>query len=400
MLKKLSSLFGITGGAIVLFTYLAFIAQCVGLSGGKDIHVLLALMYIVPALFCAAGIIASFYVGKKPVAAGAILALSSGLNLISPYSDFMPPELINAAKALSALLLLAAGALALLSKTETNNEAPPLLSEFSRTASLICALVNVLPWAALTAYGLYVVNTSMGPADIDAWFYSSWYIPFAILPALAASAFGLWGSLMLRKKPVSGVVMMLVSGGLVLLIAALYSTEVSSCIPWWLGIPSLLIIIAGLYVANDGRVFSTERRPALKNTSRAFGITGSILLIHPFILYIAERLDLIISRGGSSYLFSDLIVYIVYALFASLALVASLLIRKQALAAAAVMALASILNLATPTGIINIMPGYILAARIFSALLLIAAGEFAFMSSGKAPGSQTYSDGKPDSAGG
>lgn len=139
MIKTLSRIFGMAGSILTMLPYAVIIWYCTRLlasptpencvEDGKGLAFVYLLMYIVPALLSCAGFIASFFIRKKPLAAGIIMAVSAWLNFI-PMPDylvpiyFFSPLLAVIAKVLAVLLLSVAGLLAVIiwKKARAGNE--------------------------------------------------------------------------------------------------------------------------------------------------------------------------------------------------------------------------------------------------------------------------------------
>ncbi len=238
MLKNLSRIFGIAGSVLTMVPYVAFIVYLIVGGRGTGIDQIFIIIYAAPALFSSAGIIASFFIRKKPFTAGIIIAVSAGLNIIPLPSSFFLLELMIQVKAIAALLLVAAGIFALISYKRTPEEPQSDRSKrvtavqalaagiFSRTIAIICAALHTLLWAVFCIFALF--------SEVK------YYLVILASP-FTISALGLWGSLLLRKHPVPGALLMFVSGGLVYFIAS------SILHYWWILILPLLLIAASVF---------------------------------------------------------------------------------------------------------------------------------------------------------
>jgi hypothetical protein len=258
---KLSRILGTSGGVLATLPYAFMIAYSVifimtpsgPAQGSKGISASFAIIYITPAILSSSGLAASFFVRKSTVAAGVAMILSGALNLFVPMA--VPIFLrwpFDSAKVFSSLLLIAAGALALISYKKIPAGKEPLngkpeqsgrslqLPRSHRIISVICAALHMLVWAAF----------SISAFRPDLQIFLTY-----LTPPFLVSAIGLWGSLLLRSRPVSGAVFMFVSGALGCLIAFLYSSFTPY---WWLVISPLPLIAAGTLA-----IISCNRAPAV-----------------------------------------------------------------------------------------------------------------------------------------
>lgn len=310
MLKKLSRILGVTGSVLAMLPYLLTIAYCLrviitsnnqnniagDISGeGTGLAYVLVFIYIAPVLLSFSGIIGSFYVRRRPVAAGIVMALSGMLGLLYAFGYYFsspfpaPPEIAVPAKILAAALLFAAGVLAVISRRESPEDAQrgksewgrlPLIRQISFIIAVICAGLHMLPWAILSVFALF----NNPPMFL---FYAS---------PLLVSAMGLWGSLVILKRPVVGAIIMFLSGVPLYLMVHLHSFN----IPWWLGIPPFLLVAAGVFAVisffvsrrktpeqpQSVKPERTSRRPsAVRTSSRIVAVICASLNMLPWVYF-------------------------------------------------------------------------------------------------------------------
>ncbi len=270
MLRRLSRIFGIIGSAFTLLPYAMVIAYCASvlaapvgehsMGEGKGYAFVYLMIISVPALLSTAGFIISFFVRKKPLAAGIVMILSGGINLAMPLiiNKIIPmiihsieTQIVFMAWVSFALLLICAGVLGIISRftggktyasrhPQSDNaeqviEHTPGLRNLSRNIAIICGIIHMLPWAFLS---------------ISAFFSESQGSLLYVVPPFFVSTAGLLGSLLLRKNPVTGAVLILLSGGLVFFITLLYSSANSY---WWICIPPVLLIASGVFALISAR---------------------------------------------------------------------------------------------------------------------------------------------------
>lgn len=143
MLKKLSCILGVFGGALLLILYVSYalpkltgyvpfshdilftpspyvnnwsVLNNMPRSWGEPARIAII---VIAAVFSSAGLIASLFVRRKPLIAGVIMAASSCLVFMAPDNLIFPHDLSLAVRFLSAVLLITAGVLAFISARRT-----------------------------------------------------------------------------------------------------------------------------------------------------------------------------------------------------------------------------------------------------------------------------------------
>lgn len=239
MLTKISRIFGIAGGMLALFSILYNVISPEAF--GEDWDTAVITIFIAAASFAA-----NFFFSEKPVLAG-VLMISSGVLLFpcfveTSYTLFsLRPMWFPF---IPTLLLIAAGTLALANAGKASVSQPQsvtpcssgndhkrvylVIKKLIRILGIAFAALNVLPWVYFIADYIYITCLA---EVLD--LYDPSYI---IFPALLIAAAGLWGTLLLHKKPVQGAVMMITAGGLTLIVGSF---------AWWLIFSPLLLTAAG-----------------------------------------------------------------------------------------------------------------------------------------------------------
>ncbi len=112
-----------------------------------------------------------------------------------------------------------------------------------RIIAVICAALHMLPWVFFAAYETYVLCLPADEVHFESQGYAYAFLVIFIGPGLIVAAVGLLGSLLLRKKPKAGSVLMLVAGSIFFVLTPNILFK----------IPSLLLIIPGALAVSSAK---------------------------------------------------------------------------------------------------------------------------------------------------